>query len=120
MGFGTIFQLAGALLGLIFGLLGHPYLATAFFILHVTGDGIVGFLLPLAGLKSFEQGEAAKFVKLRPFLLFVGIALMNVGFWDKGISVTLGSFHILTSFGLFQFGFFLALIGGFTYDLIYT
>jgi hypothetical protein len=119
MSFGTIFQLVGALVGIIWALVTGAYWVAGWILLHVTGDGIVGFLKPLQGLVDFENGTAKKFVQLRPFLLFVGLQLMNIGKFAT-IKFTLLWFIPVTSTGLFLVGESLALIGAFTYALIYT
>lgn len=119
MSVGTLFQLIGAIVGIIWALLAHQYVLASLFALHLVGDGIVGFLKPLQALVDFESGKAKQYVKLRPFLLFVGIMLMGVGHLGHVGFKLLWAVPV-TSFGLFYLGLALALIGGFTYDLIYT
>ncbi|GEM_PF-2896461 len=116
MSFGTIFQLVGAIVGIVWALIARQFWLAFFFGLHLAGDGIVGFLRPLAGLVTIEK-DAAQFVKLRAFLLFVGLALMLVG---KVASIHFTILFPITSTGIFIFGFFLSLIGAFTYSEIYT
>jgi hypothetical protein len=118
MGIGTIFQLVGAIVGIIWALVTGQYALASLFSLHLTGDGIVGFLLPLQGLLDLEQ-KARKYIQLRPFLAFVGLMLMNIGKYAH-ISFKLVWFLPVTSNGLFLLGLALALIGIFTYLEIYT
>lgn len=110
--YGSLLQIIGAALAVLFLFLHKFELSAVFILLHFVGDTIERlFVMPtLAQL----EGAASQFVKLRPFLLFVGIALMLLGKYTH-IDV-----RLITSNGLFLLGFFLALIGGFTYDEIYT
>lgn len=118
MGVGTIFQLVGAIMGIIWAIVAHQYVLASLFALHLTGDGIVGFLLPLQGLLDLEK-NARKYIVLRPFLLFVGFFLMVIG---KFATVNFHLFWVLpvTSIGLFILGMALVLIGAFTDPDIYT
>lgn len=118
MGIGTIFQLVGAIIGIIWALVTGQYVLASLFSLHLTGDGIVGFLLPLQGLLDLEK-KARKYIQLRPFLAFVGLMLMVIG---KYAHVAFKLFWAIpvTSNGLFLLGLALALIGLFTYLEIYT
>src|SRR5579885_3331740 len=109
MSFGTIFQLVGAIVGIVWALIARQFWLAFFFGLHLAGDGIVGFLRPLAGLVTIEK-DAAQFVKLRAFLMLVG----------KVASIHFTILFPITSTGIFIFGFFLSLIGAFTYSEIYT
>lgn len=112
MVYGSLLQIIGVILAVLFLFLHKFELSAIFIVLHLTGD-IIEKLFVMPTLAKIEQA-ASQFVKLRPFLLFVGIALMLIGKFTH-IDV-----RLTTSTGLFLLGFFLALIGGFTYDEIYT
>jgi hypothetical protein len=117
MSFGTIFQVAGAAVGLIWALVARQYVIAGLFGLHLTGDAIVGFLKPLDFVANFEK-DSLKFVKLRGFLFFVGWALMIVGHFSH-INTRL-LFFAVTANGLFLLGAMLAIVGAFTYNDMYT
>lgn len=112
MTFGSLFQLIGAAGAVLFFLLHLPVVAAVFMAFHFAGD-VIEKLFQLPSTSAIAK-EAAQYVKLRAFLLFVGIALMLVGHF------THIALHVVTSNGLFILGFFLAIIGAFTYPEIYT
>lgn len=118
MGFGTLSQLIGGIGALVWALATHQWVVAALIGWHLSGDAVVGFIRPLAGLLQLEV-DAAKFVKLRGFIAFLGVAFMVV-FHNCHIDVTIFWHHALTSNGLFQLGEMLAFIGYFTYREMYT
>jgi hypothetical protein len=122
MAFGTWFQLVGAAVALIWALVVGQYWIAGFIGLHLTGDAIMSFLLPLLGIRKFEE-DAKKFIKLRGFLFFVGWALMVCFHFashvDWKVNLLFFSFHI-TSLGLFLLGAMVAIVGAFTYPDMYT
>jgi hypothetical protein len=113
----AILQLAGAALAISF-FFAHLYAAAGFCVLlHLIGD---------AGRKFLEIPDtnsvlaaASQFVKIRPFLTFVGIMLMLIGHFTH-IDVTLGHAHIITPNGLFLLGFSFAIVGAISYSVIYN
>lgn len=112
-----ILQLGGIAAAIAFALFGLHHAAYFCVLLHLIGD---------AGRKFLEIPDtdstllaASQFVKVRPFLAFVGLALMLIGKYT-GIDLTLGHAHIVTSNGLFLLGFSFALIGVLVYSVIYN
>jgi hypothetical protein len=120
----SVLQLGGIAAALMFFLFGLAHrnwslIAAAAFcvLLHLIGD---------AGRKFLEIPDtnsvlaaASQFVKIRPFLTFVGIMLMLIGHYTH-IDLTLGRADIVTSNGLLLLGFAFAIIGAINYSVIYN
>jgi hypothetical protein len=108
---GSLMQILGIILGVLFLFLHKWELAAFFIMVHLTGD-IIEKLFVMPALAAIEAA-AAQFVKLRPFMAMVGM-LMMLGY------IISGSHALWARMTFGYFGFCILLIGALTYDEVYT